>query len=76
MAFARGVAPLLLRVVRVLGTLLAGGADGAAASRGVTGVFAVRLLASAGFSGRGVLRVFRSIGILLGVRVRARGGKC
>jgi len=62
---ARGVVPLLLRRTReaALAVLLA--VLGVAARRGVKGVFAVRLLASVGFSGgRGVLWVGRSMGIL------------
>jgi hypothetical protein len=42
------------------------GVEGARASLGVRGVLAVRLLASVGFRGRGLLRVLRSMGILLG----------
>lgn len=57
----RGVAALLLRMVRLLCELFADAAEGATASRGVRGVFAVRLLASFGFS---VFGVFRSMGIL------------
>jgi hypothetical protein len=64
-----GVVPTLLRVVRVLWELTVEEAVGATASRGVKGVFAVRLLASVGFSGRGLLRSGRSMGILHGVRL-------
>lgn len=65
---SRGVVPpLLLRAGRVLWTLLAEAAVGATARRGVNGVFAVRLLASVGFSGRAVCWLGRSIGILLRV---------
>ena len=60
-----GVAPLLVRVVRVLDELTVEEAVGATASRGVKGVFAaVRLLASVGFNGRGLFRSVRSMGIL------------
>ena len=59
-----GVAPLLVRRDRVLCELAAEGAVGATARRGVMGVFAVRLLASVGFSGRGLFWLDRSIGIL------------
>jgi hypothetical protein len=75
-ALGLGVVPLLLRVVRVLCELLVGVAEGAAASRGVMGVFAVRLLASVGFSGRGVFWLGRSIGILLCVGVCGRCSEC
>lgn len=62
---ALGVVPLLLRAVRVLVELTVDEAVGATASRGVKGVvFAVRLLASVGFSGRGLFRSGRSMGIL------------
>ena len=71
---ALGVVPLLVRVVRALTVLLAGAAEGVAASRGVRGVFAVRLLASVGFSGRGVFGLVRSMGILLCVTVYGRCG--
>jgi hypothetical protein len=71
---ARGVLPMLLRAVRVLWELTVEEAVGATASRGVKGVvFAVRLLASVGFSGRGLFRSGRSMGILQGVRL-LRGG--
>jgi hypothetical protein len=59
---ALGVAALVLRSLRPGCEALVGVAEGALASRGVRGVFAVRLLASFGF------RLFwgvRSIGILL-----------
>lgn len=62
---ALGVVPLLLRAVRVLVELTVDEAVGATASRGVKAVvFAVRLLASVGFSGRGLFRSGRSMGIL------------
>jgi hypothetical protein len=57
----RGVTPLLLRTVRLPCEVLAADAEGATASRGVRGVFAVRLLASFGFR---LFGVFRSMGIL------------
>lgn len=60
---ALGGTPLVVRVVEV------------AASRGVRGVFAVRLLASVGFNGRCVFWLGRSMGILLGVAVCGRGGR-
>ena len=63
-AAALGVLPTLLRAVRVLWELTVEEAVGATASRGVKGVFAVRLLASVGFSGRGLFRSGRSMGIL------------
>ena len=71
-AAARGVLPTLLRAVRVLWELAVeeDGAGGATASRGVKGVFAaVRWLASVGFSGRGLFRSGRSMGILQCVRL-------
>lgn len=61
------VLPLLVRAVRLLCELFAEAVVGATASRGVRGVFAVRLLASVGFSGLGLLGWGRSIGILHGV---------
>jgi hypothetical protein len=71
---ARGVLPMLLRAVRVLWELTVEEAVGATASRGVKGVvFAVRLLASVGFSGRGLFRSGRSMGILQGVRLLREG---
>jgi hypothetical protein len=69
-AAALGVVPLLVRVVRVLEELTVEEAVGATASRGVKGVFAaVRVLASVGFSGRGLFRSVRSMGILQCVRL-------
>ena len=65
----RGVLPTLLRAVRVPGALTVEEAVGATASRGVKGVFAVRVLASVGFSGRGFCRSGRSMGILQYVRL-------
>lgn len=60
-----GVVPLLVRAVRVLEELTVEEAVGATASLGVKGVFAaVRVLASVGFSGRGLFRSVRSMGIL------------
>jgi len=58
----RGVAPALLRGVRVVWLQLAEATEGA--SRGATGVFAVRAVARVGFSGRAVLLVVRSMGIV------------
>ena len=55
---ARGVVPTLLRTVRAAGALLAGATEDA--RRGVTGVFAVRVLANVGFKGRPVLEFRRS----------------
>lgn len=64
-AAALGVVPLLVRAVRVLEELTVEEAVGATASLGVKGVFAaVRVLASVGFSGRGLFRSVRSMGIL------------
>jgi hypothetical protein len=68
-----GVLPTLLRAVRLLEELTVEEAVGATASRGVKGVFAVRLLASVGFSGRGLFRSGRSMGILQCVRLLQRG---
>ena len=61
-------APVLVRAVRVLEELTVDEADEATASLGVKGVFAGagRVLASVGFSGRGLLRSVRSMGILQG----------
>ena len=61
---ALGVFPLLVRTLRLGCEGVAEGGVCATASRGVMGVFAVRLLASVGFSGRGLLWVGRSIGII------------
>jgi hypothetical protein len=68
-AAALGVVASLLRAVRVPWELTVEEAVGATASRGVKGVFAVRLLASVGFSGRGLFRSGRSMGILHCVRL-------
>jgi hypothetical protein len=69
--------PLLVRAVRVLEELTVDEAVGATARRGVKGVVvfaAVRLVASVGFSGRGLLRSGRSMGILRSVCVLWVGG--
>jgi hypothetical protein len=55
---ARGVLPTLLRTVRAGWALLAEATEGA--RRGVTGVFAARVLANVGFKGRPVLEFRRS----------------
>lgn len=56
------VVPTLLRGVRLELLVPAEATEGA--SRGATGVFAVRVVASVGFSGRGVLVLVRSVGIV------------
>jgi hypothetical protein len=58
----RGVLPTTLRGLRPGWELLADAAEGA--RRGVTGVFAVRVVARVGFSGREVLVLVRSMGIV------------
>lgn len=58
--FALGVVAALLRTLRLVCALLAEAVEGATASRGVSGVFAVRLLASFGFR---LVWGFRSMGI-------------
>lgn len=71
---------MLVRAVRVLEELTVDEADEATASLGVKGVFAGagRVLASVGFSGRGLLRSVRSMGILQGggATVWDGGGWC
>jgi hypothetical protein len=60
---AFGVPAMVLRVVRRVGVLLAETAEGA--RRGAMGVFAVRVVASVGFSGRPLLVVLdRSVGMV------------
>lgn len=66
-AASLGATPLALRTVRLDCDEVVEGVEGARARRGVTGVFpfaAVRVLASVGFRGRGLLGVLRSRGIL------------
>lgn len=63
-ALGLGVLPLLVRATRGGCELPVVAAAGVAARRGVRGVFAVRLLASVGFSGRVVFGLERSMGIL------------
>jgi hypothetical protein len=79
-AFEREEVPVLVRAVRELEELRVDEADEATASRGVKGVFAGagRVLASVGFSGRGLLRSVRSMGILQNRvdTVRDGGGWC
>lgn len=57
--FTRGVAPRALRAGRPAGVLAVEGA----ASRGATGVFAVRAVARVGFNGREVFVFVRSMGM-------------
>ena len=73
-AARRGVVPTALRAGRAAGVLATEGA-----SRGATGVLEVRVVARVGFSGRAVLVVVRSMGMVRGgevvqwVRQRVRG---
>ena len=62
--FTLGDATLLLRIGRAPCDAFVEANVGAVARRGVMGVLAVRLLASAGFSGQEVCGVDRSAGIL------------